>query len=398
MTSWKPPTSHFGLQKASASHPQTLGPVWAGARRSSQLHPPAAIRKDPVPPGGNQSKSPTAQAGEGRVALPLVGVLGTEPDALPGLCGPSTWLGVAQAAQPSPVFLESTIPAEPCTTGSHGPLWSITTPLTLTAWLWLPEDAQVPTMPTGFSEAVGLSWGHTMMLYSGSVLFSLPGGRGSGLNPPADPPPWAALRSSPSSTFPDSALCPGPLTGPVAGRQRAFPSWLLVPIPTSKAARGNSPPCTLPVYVHPAQPSQPNQARRVPTQCPRCTPLRPARGGSPHRPPRANGSRGRRTLPKVPGEALVLPHLEPRMVAARQVPTSGGGRAAPAERGRRDSTRLCRTSARGPSRASRAGPAPAPTRVAPPRPAPPLRGDPSSSSRGAGAAPAVTAPSLGPLH
>lgn len=332
------------------------------------------------------------------MALPLVGVLGTEPDALPGLCGPSTRLSVAQAAQPSPVFLESTIPAEPCTTGSHGPLWSITTPLTLTAWLWLPEDAQVPTMPTGFSEAVGLSCGHTMMLYSGSVLFSLPGGRGSGLNPPADPPPWAALRSSPSSTFPDSALCPGPLTGPVAGRQRAFPSWLLVPIPTPKAARGNSPPCTLPVYVHPAQPSQPNQARRVPTQCPRCTPLRPARGGSPHRPPRANGSRGRRTLPKVPGEALVLPHLEPRMVAARQVPTSGGGRAAPAERGRRDSTRLCRTSARGPSRASRAGPAPAPTRVAPPHPAPPLRGDPSSSSRGAGAAPAVTAPSLGPLH
>lgn len=90
------------------------------------------------------------------MALPLVGVLGTEPDALPGLCGPSTRLGVAQAAQPSPVFLESTIPAEPCTTGSHAPLWSITTPLTLTAWLWLPEDAQVPTMPTGFSEAVGL--------------------------------------------------------------------------------------------------------------------------------------------------------------------------------------------------------------------------------------------------
>lgn len=39
------------------------------------------------------------------MALPLVGVLGAEPDTLLGLCGPSTRLSVAQAAKPSPGLL-----------------------------------------------------------------------------------------------------------------------------------------------------------------------------------------------------------------------------------------------------------------------------------------------------
>lgn len=96
------------------------------------------------------------------MTLSLTGVIGAEPEArlpgephaLPGLCGPSVRLSVAQAPQPWACF-ESTVPAEPCTVGSHGPLWPITAPLTLTAWLWLPQDSQVSAVPKGFSEATG---------------------------------------------------------------------------------------------------------------------------------------------------------------------------------------------------------------------------------------------------
>ena len=85
--------------------------------------------------------------------------------------------------------------------------------------------------------------------------------------------------------------------------------------------------------------------------------------------PGARGAVGK--LPKVPREALVLPHLKPA-TAARQVPMCSGWRSPRAERGHRDSTRLCWASALGPSRAGWArGPAPAPSRVAPPRPARP---------------------------
>lgn len=377
MTSWKPPTSHFGLQKASASHPQTLGPVWAGARQSSQLHPPAAIRKDPVPPGGNQSKSPTAQAGEGRVALPLVGVLGTEPDALPGLCGPSTRLGVAQAAQPSPVFLESTIPPEPRTMGSHGLLWSITTPLTLTAWLWLPEDAQVPTMPTGFSEAVGLSCGHTMMLYSGSVLFSLPGGRGSGLNPPADPPPWAALRSSPSSTFPDSALCPGPFTGPVAGRTEGFSILAVSPHPDPQGC---------PRELAPLYPS---------SLCPSCPALAPQPGtaGAHPVPPLHPSQACARWVPPPPAQGKRFP-------GAADATESAGRSPGPSPSGAADGGGVAGADVRGwPSRASRTRTprlhAPLPDQRA--RPLPSQPGRPGARPYAGGSAPPRPAPPGGPF-
>lgn len=103
-------------------------------------------------------------------------------------------------------------------------------------------------------------------------------------------------------------------------------------------------------------------------------------------------------LPKVPREALVLPHLKPA-TAARQVPMDRGWRSPRAERGRRDSARLCWASALGPSRAGWArGPAPAPSRVAPPLPAPPLRGTLQSAPRELGLVEAVTQPPLAPLH
>lgn len=110
--------------------------------------------------------------------------------------------------------------------------------------------------------------------------------------------------------------------------------------------------------------------------------------------PGAPGAVGK--LPKVPREALVLPHLKPA-TAARQVPMGRGWRSPRAERGRRDSTRLCWASALGPSRAGWArGPAPAPSRVAPPRPAPPLRGTLQSAPRELGLVEAVTPPPLAP--
>lgn len=52
--------------------------------------------------------------------------------------------------------------------GPRGPLWQITAPLTLTAWL--PQDSQVPAMPTGFSETTGRFPGHTMTFQSVSSV------------------------------------------------------------------------------------------------------------------------------------------------------------------------------------------------------------------------------------
>ena len=145
----------------------------------------------------------------------------------------------------------------------------------------------------------------------------------------------------------------------------------------------NSPLSTLLVYAHPAKLGGCPPTAGKPLSAPAPPLFRSARGGSVAPERAVPGGAGRRVgeeLPKVPREALVLPHLEAAAgaAAARQVRMARGPRSPRAELGRRDSTRLCGASALGPSRAAWArGPAPAPSRwprPAPPRPSPPLRG------------------------
>lgn len=161
---------------------------------------------------------------------------------------------------------------------------------------------------------------------------------------------------------------------------------------------------TLRVYVHPPKPLPPvrlarwvrTQSREAP-RCPSPTPFQVSRRRV--RRTRARGSRGLSTrgsgkLPKVPREALVLPHLE-LAKAARQVPMARGCGARSGARARRLHAPL--PGERAQPLPSRLGPRPRarPSRVAPPRPAPP--GTPVCSSR-AGAVRAAPRPSLAPVH
>lgn len=142
------------------------------------------------------------------------------------------------------------------------------------------------------------------------------------------------------------------------------------------------------------------------------SPRAPARhGGCPPRtgkslsapgPPLANGSRGRGRGGDATESAGRSPGPSPSGSG------DGGGAAGADVRGwpgRVSRTRAPRLHAPLPDQRARPLPSqpcarpcarPISSGSAPPRPATPLRGDPSSSSRGAGAAPAVTAPSLGP--
>lgn len=224
------------------------------------------------------------------------------------------------------------------------------------------------------------------------------------------PPPRplrAALGSSLCSTFHDSALCPGPLTSPVSGRTEGFSILAVSPWPPSR-------PPKLPAGTRPPVPFQ--FMSNLPS------PRAPARHGG---------------CPPRTGKSLSAP--APPLSGLREVGPPAQGKSFPGAGARWGRYRKCREKpwsfpiwSRGWWRRSRcrrqrvaerreqnegaatprasAGPAraapPEPARPAarrPPlfgwlRPAPPLRGDPSSSSRGAGAAPAVAAPSLGPLH
>lgn len=172
--------------------PHTPSP-WVQSGQGPDDHPSSILQQQ-------LEKTLSLQAGtrvshplhrQGKVGWPFPWLVSLGLSQIPFLAcvGPPRGSVWPRQQSPALVFLESTISAEPCIMGSHGPLWPITAPLTLTDWVWLPEDSQVPTMPTGFAEAIGLSWGHIKMLHSGSVLFSLLGGRGSDLYPPADPTP-----------------------------------------------------------------------------------------------------------------------------------------------------------------------------------------------------------------
>lgn len=303
------------------------------------------------------------------MAFSLLGVLGTAPDALPGLLWPSMQLSLARHPRPgsSP---QSTDPVEPGAMGPHGPLWQSTSPLTMTAWLprtprsllcqqasLRPQDSSLATQPR----------------FSQSVRFPLPGGGGSGVNPCSDCP-----RGGPRVLSLYHIPCLGSLA--------RSPD-----LPSCRKQRGGlfSPSPWFPLRL-PSRPSGVRAGSRHPTggtlplvpggclsQCPSPTPSQAARDGSAA--PRVHSSRGRgerwgnyRKCREKPWSFPIWSRRR-RRGRCRQV-----GVAEPASGARAPRLHEPLPGKRTRPLPSRPGPRPhaRPLRVAPPRPAP--KGDPAA--------------------